>query len=68
MAQCKKRLVKEGKLDKHDKPNENKGYSKSKPPALKGSTAAPEAVATATPKMPLSWMPYQWNEWRLVMT
>jgi len=45
MAQRKKSLIKEGKLDKHGKPNENtpkdylesyKDYSKSKPPSLSG--------------------------------
>jgi H/ACA ribonucleoprotein complex subunit 4 len=50
MAQRKKSLIKDGKLDKHGKPNENtpkdfmesyKDYSKSKPPALSGSAAAP---------------------------
>jgi H/ACA ribonucleoprotein complex subunit 4 len=54
MAQRKKSLIKEGKLDKHGKPNEKtpddfvkgyKDYSKSKPPALGGSSSAPVTPA-----------------------
>jgi len=49
MAQQKKAMIKEGKLDKHGKPNDKtpqdftksyKDYSKSKPPALSGEGAA----------------------------
>ena len=48
MAQRKKSMIKDGKLDKHGKPNEKtpqdflqsyKDYSKSKPPELSGATA-----------------------------
>jgi H/ACA ribonucleoprotein complex subunit 4 len=54
MAQRKKSLIKDGKLDKHGKPNENtpsdflesyKDYSKSHPPELIGSSG--QAVAKA---------------------
>ena len=57
MAQRKKSLVAQGKLDKHGKPNDQtpadflqsyKDYSKSTPPTLSGSTAA-ATVAAATP-------------------
>ncbi|KAG7349623.1 tRNA pseudouridine synthase B [Nitzschia inconspicua] len=62
MAQRKKSMIKEGKLDKHGKPNEKtpkdflesyKDFSTSKPPDLSGSevssAAAPVAAATAQP-------------------
>ncbi|KAG7374161.1 tRNA pseudouridine synthase B [Nitzschia inconspicua] len=59
MAQRKKSMIKEGKLDKHGKPNEKtpkdflesyKDFSKSKPPDLSGSevSSAAALVATAT--------------------
>merc|ERR1712150_1517 len=63
MAQRKKSMIKEGKLDKHGKPNEKtpkdylegyKDFSKSKPPELAGGDAAtpaksPKAEDAATP-------------------
>jgi H/ACA ribonucleoprotein complex subunit 4 len=60
MAQRKKSLIKDGKLDKHGKANEKtpkdflesyKDYSKSKPPALSGSAAAP-TPSTPVPETP----------------
>jgi len=59
MAQRKKSLIKDGKLDKHGKPNDKtptdflesyKDYSKSKPPQLGSSAAAPSTPAPETPK------------------
>lgn len=61
MAQRKKSLIKEGKLDKHGKPNDKtpkdflesyKDYSKSKPPVLSGGdgNAAAAAAVAETPK------------------
>lgn len=56
MAQRKKALVQQGKLDKHGKPNDKtpqdfldsyKEYSMSNPPKLKGGEAAPTAAASA---------------------
>jgi H/ACA ribonucleoprotein complex subunit 4 len=61
MAQRKKSLIKDGKLDKHGKPNEKtpkdflesyKDYSKSKPPALGGGAAAAAAPSTPAPETP----------------
>eukprot|EP00980_Cylindrotheca_fusiformis_P003707 scaffold822_cov130-Cylindrotheca_fusiformis.AAC.2 len=58
MAQRKKSLIKDGKLDKHGKPNEKtpsdflesyKDYSKSKPPPLAGSAPAVASSSPATP-------------------
>lgn len=57
MAQRKKSMIKEGKLDKHGKPNEKtptdylqsyKDYSKSKPPELAGSTPATSLAAASS--------------------
>jgi len=54
MAQRKKAMIKDGKLDKHGKPNEKtpsdflssyKDFSKSKPPQLKGEGEKPAGVA-----------------------
>jgi len=59
MAQRKKSLIKDGKLDKHGKPNDMtptdflksyKDYSKSKPPQLGSSAEAPSTPAPETPK------------------
>eukprot|EP00526_Cylindrotheca_closterium_P011772 CAMPEP_0113622078 /NCGR_PEP_ID=MMETSP0017_2-20120614/11301_1 /TAXON_ID=2856 /ORGANISM="Cylindrotheca closterium" /LENGTH=484 /DNA_ID=CAMNT_0000531875 /DNA_START=41 /DNA_END=1495 /DNA_ORIENTATION=+ /assembly_acc=CAM_ASM_000147 len=60
MAQRKKSLIKDGKLDKHGKPNEKtpkdflesyKDYSKSKPPQLGGGDdETPSTPAPETPK------------------
>ena len=56
MAQRKKNMIKEGKLDKHGKPNSNtpsdflqsyKDYSKSKPPTLGGGSEESEAPTPA---------------------
>jgi H/ACA ribonucleoprotein complex subunit 4 len=63
MAQRKKSMIKEGKLDKHGKPNEKtpkdflesyKDYSKSKPPELagNGATTAAAPVASASVATP----------------
>jgi H/ACA ribonucleoprotein complex subunit 4 len=61
MAQRKKSFIKEGKLDKHGKPNEKtpkeyldgyKDYSKSKPPGLSGSGAAGAAEPVTPAKTP----------------
>lgn len=65
MAQRKKSMIKEGKLDNHGKPNEKtptdyldsyKDYSKSKPPALSGGAAAAPATPAASkgPDSPMS--------------
>eukprot|EP00536_Pseudo-nitzschia_multiseries_P000251 jgi/Psemu1/178095/e_gw1.3.367.1 len=61
MAQRKKSMIKEGKLDKHGKPNDKtpsnflssyKDYSKSKPPQLSGEGSTPAATAAAAPSSP----------------
>merc|ERR1719223_1374826 len=58
MAQRKKAMIKEGKLDKHGKPNEKtpsgflssyKDYSKSNPPQLSGDGASGSSAAAAAP-------------------
>lgn len=57
MAQRKKSLISQGKLDKHGKPNDStpsdflqsyKDFSNSKPPEMAGETAAPIAPVEAT--------------------
>jgi len=58
MAQRKKSMIKEGKLDKHGKPNDKtpsdflssyKDYSKSNPPKLSGDGSGPVAAAASSP-------------------
>ena len=57
MAQRKKAMIKEGKLDRHGKPNDKtpsdftssyKDYSKSNPPQLAGDGPATATVTAAT--------------------
>ena len=63
MAQRKKSMIKDGKLDKHGKPNDKtpkdflesyKDYSKSKPPALSGAASPNKSEDVKMEKVDMS--------------